>query len=206
VNRDTAAGPTAENASAAEAHGRAFIYRFLSRVLEREVDAALLDQAGRLVELGLLQYRPLHENLEHLAVDYCRLFVLPERGLAPYQSVQSVENQLWGERAGEMSAYLSRLGLAPARGFLPDHAAVQLAVMAQLIERQSRVGAGDGSQATLADIDIDRPAQFFRSFLRWLPEYFERVATYAETAFYRAAASLGSAYLRQEEQRVAAPE
>ncbi len=178
------------------------IYRFLSRVLEREVDTALLDQAARLTDLGILERRVLDEDPECLAVDYCRLFVLPGRGLAPYQSVQSPENQLCGEPTSAMSQHLARLGLAPAKGFIADHAAVQLAVIAHLLESATQAEADDPALGTGPDVDY-AVSEFFNAFLHWLPEYFERVATHAETAFYRAIAELGSAFLRREA-RVAA--
>lgn len=177
--------------------GRCHLYEFLSRVLEREADATLLDSTKQLAQLGLLDYNPAQpEDLEDLAVDYCRLFILPQSKLAPYQSVQSAENEYWGERASAMQNYLTQLGLTTAQGFMPDHAAIELAVMARLVQWEAEAYQ-EKAQAELQELRR-LEADFYRNFLDWLPAYLERVQAYAQSFFYRTISRYGLTFLQAE--------
>ncbi len=128
------------------------------------------------------------EAFERLRADYTRLFIGPDRVLAPpWESVHlSVDRLLFQEQTLEVRAWYQRYGLAAARlhSEPDDHIGLELAFLSHLamlgtdaIERQKHTELAellDAQQSFLSD----HP-------LKWAPAWCDAVATHAQTTFYR---------------------
>lgn len=147
--------------------------------------AALSDQRGGDVDGALLD----------LAVDYAQLFIGPGPGQAPpFESVYtSPERRLYADAYADVIEVLHREGLSVDKAFSApaDHAAVELAVAAHLLES----GTDDAT--------ADRAARFLEDHvLNWFPRWCSDIVTHARTDFYRGLGRLMAAFLETERGRL----
>ncbi len=205
---------------------RSDLYRWFSSVFAQEQTRAswdvqtspefleLLEARAREFGLGepavtlasyLTEHAPEHldELLLDLAVDFAQLFIGPGPGKAPpYESVfTSQDGRLYGDAYADVIETLRREGIGVADGFAApaDHAAVELAVVAHLIDRV------DGDVELPATAAPDAEASFLQSHvLNWFPRWLEHVEREAATLFYRSAAQLLAAFLEREKARLEA--
>jgi TorA maturation chaperone TorD len=186
------------------------IYALCARLFATEVDAPLYEVLTReptrslLSSLGLMPEEMRGgstpaEALEVLAVEYCRLFVGPQPACPPFASACRGEVLLGGRARTRLEEFLARNGLQPTEYLVriasPDHAAVELAVLAQLHER-AHAGAEEGGEAA----ETDRALREFLTghVLPWMPEWLHGVEVQARHPVYRCAAQLGLALLEEE--------
>ncbi len=202
---------------------RADLYRWFSSVFAREQDRAswelqtspefleLLEERAAAFELGegaaaLAEYLGEHaegdldELLLTLAVDYAQLFIGPGPGQAPpFESVYTSEDgRLYGDAYAKVVETLHREGIAVDKTFSApaDHVAVELAVMAHLIDRVS-----EGAELP-AGADPEADAAFLASHvLPWFPRWLAQVEAHAKTPFYRAAGRMLTSFLAGERAR-----
>ncbi len=194
--------PTKTAALDLRAAERAGIYRWLSGIFAREptVDAlriygsvdgrALLDELGDIPALApaaeamhALVSDSTDAGLKTTALDlsgeFARLFlgVGGRRSAPPYQSFYvGAEGRLMQHTVSTMQIELKQLGARLAEGFpdLPDHIAVQLAVMGELVQTAGPVKQADYLKHRL---------------LNWTDEFRDRCAAACPSGFYAAAAS-----------------
>jgi len=202
---------------------RSDLYRWFSSVFAREQDRdtwetqtsdAFLDLLdARAAEFGLeaealalaevlAGHRDddIDELLLELAVDYAQLFIGPGPGQAPpFESVYtSKDGRLYGDAYAAVIDTLQREQIAVAKEFTApaDHAAVELAILAHLIERDGAAGA-DGAGPDAAE------ATFLKEHvLNWFPGWLSHIDEHARTDFYRAAARLLRRFLVGEGSRL----
>lgn len=205
---------------------RSDLYRWFSSVFAQEQTAASWDVQSSPEFLELLELRAGEFDLgepaatlasyltEHaaedsdellldLAVDFAQLFIGPGPGKAPpYESVfTSEDGRLYGDAYADVIQTLRREGIGVADGFAApaDHAAVELAVVAHLIDRV------DGDEELPATATPDAEASFLRDHvMNWFPRWLEHVEREARTAFYRSAAQLLTVFLERERARLEA--
>ena len=198
---------------------RADLYRWFSSVFARELDAAawqshtsdpflsaLTDQARALgVEdsiTPLRDYLGAHgdddpeDAVLALAIDYARLFIGPGAGEAPpYESLyEGPKARLYGDAYADMIDFLHSEGIVVDDSFHApaDHAAVELSVMAHLLER-----AEEGDEAA----GVHAATFFRRHLMRWFPLWCERIGETAATDFYRGVSRFLKAFLDGEARR-----
>ena len=115
------------------------IFELLGTVWLREVDETIIE-----VWNGASEFiaEVLHEpavvlesgQLEHLATEYCRLFIGPKQHFPPIQSIWT-SGQLDGNSTKSMRLYRERLGCGEGsgEGVTPDHLGVQMQLFAILL-------------------------------------------------------------------------
>jgi len=195
---------------------RADLYRWFSSLLARELDTAAwashtddaflsaLTEQARVLDIEdsvstLRDYLSTHsgddpdEAVLALAVDYARLFIGPGPGEAPpYESLyEGPKARLYGEAYADVIDFLHSEGIVVDDSFHApaDHAAVELSVMAHLLDRLEEGDTAAGLHA----------ATFFRRHLTsWFPQWCERVQETAETGFYRGVSRFLDAFLHTE--------
>lgn len=208
---------TREQANAAETRARGSIYGLFSRILMGEpsiglvtaLESALGDELQVLHQGRQADGRELDETdqIEELAVQYARLFLGPGPHISPHESVQSPQGtapQLWGEATVAVNRFIERLGVefTAYRGMLPDHAAVELAVMQKLCEREAE--AIDEEKQD----DIEQARSLQREFLldhlgRWFAAFCEEVIASASAApYYRETTRLARDFVVAEVESV----
>lgn len=202
-------------------NARSDLYRWFSSVFAREQDRASWELQIGDDFLGLLAQRAESFGLEaeaegladaleaqrggdvealllELAVDYAQLFIGPGPGKAPpFESIYtSADGRLFGDAYAAVVETLHREEIAVAKEFSApaDHAAVELAVVAHLIDRDS--GSDGEAPSPAADA-------FLREHvLSWFPRWLKLVEDNAATGFYRTAARFLAAFLAREGERV----
>ena len=196
--------------SKAEFQGRADLYRLLSRLYRAEVDEALLDSLKALalpeenedLKQGTADLRDYLSScgpnaVEDLAVDYAATFLAAgsAEGAAalPCESVYTSPKRIFMQEAWEqVSRLYAEKGLGKDEGLsdlMEDHAALELAFMAWLIEN----GTVQEQKAFLED-----------HLLNWLPAFAADVEQYGRTPFYKAVAKITLGFLRLEHGLLAA--
>lgn len=128
---------------------------------------------------------------EGLLVEYARLFVGPQRVLAPpYGSVYLEEGRrVMGDSTLEALQAYREAGLRLDADFkeLPDHVAVELEFVAFLAAQAAAArAAGEGPEADRRR--AAREAFLDRHLRRWAPAFCARIAEGTEHPFYRALA------------------
>lgn len=130
---------------------------------------------------------------DEIGEDFMRLFVGPDRTLAPpYESVYlGGEGLLFDAATLDVRGHYARYGIeVVGKGRVPDdHLAHELHFAAHLAGiAEARLGAGDeeGAEDVLVDL-----AEFLENHLgRWAATFAARVEAGARTGFYRGAALL----------------
>lgn len=179
------------------------------RVLCREIDAQLYRQmqdSDRRMDPGdapltdpVLALRTETEALEELAVEFCRLFVGPRPVCPPYASEQFGEIKAGGRAAHDIEAFMSRHALRAALHAQDaildkDHLAVELAVLAHLL--QMAAGAVTGEQAR-AEAWAAAHDLLHRHILPWACDYLGRLENAARYAPYTTVAHLARKVLEE---------
>lgn len=203
---------------------RADLYRWFSSLFARELDAeawkshvnedfvAALDEQAR--ELGLeedasalrgylLAHREddVDEAVLALAVDYARLFIGPGPGEAPpYESIYTSPNgRLYADAYAGVQDVLQREKIGVAEDFHApvDHAAVELSIMAHLLD------GGEASEPSTGAHGSESARDFFdQHIMNWFPDWTAHIDARAETDFYRGVTRFMMAFLRGESQRL----
>lgn len=175
------------------------VYGFLSATLQRPLSASMLGTirsaefvealAAAGVELDeAFTSSPEAALLDRLAIDYTQLFHGPHRHIPPYESVQTTDDggEINGPAASTVRDFFESSGFTfdPVCGELPDHIAVELEFMAELVRREaSAMQSGD---ATAAECWKTRRREFFVAHIGvWGSKFGRAVHDQAETTFYK---------------------
>ncbi|MDF2627576.1 MAG: putative component of anaerobic dehydrogenase [Symbiobacteriaceae bacterium] len=190
-----------------EALARSNIYGFLSRVTRAEVDAALLAEFRQpevmhaMQEVGADLWLALAATddaslLEHLSLAYASLFLF---GVNPHGSVNRGEGQLWGESTVAANEFLAEAGLAVEgdTSLLPDHIAMELAVMQHLAAEEA-AALSAGNLARTAEVRALQVRYLQEHLGVWGMAFFAQAEEKATHAFYRLMARLGKEFLALE--------
>jgi putative dimethyl sulfoxide reductase chaperone len=145
--------------------------------------------------------QPEDELLEALAVDYTQLFDGPRGHMPPYESVQRARDggELNGEAAAHIRGFLADRGfrLTEQRDNLPDHIAVELEIMAALLQLEADAWRA-GDREAVQQCRDDQRAFFVAHPGGWGPEFGRRIEARAETTFYQAVGRLLTGFLEVE--------
>ena len=142
------------------------------------------------------------EALETLAIDFTHLFHDPHDHIPLYESVttdKAQNGELFGAATASVRTFIEDAGLECRDNFaaLPDHISVELELMAKLLRKES------AAWSARETAEAEQLRQAARRFLEkhlgaWGPDFADRVAVRAETAFYRTIAQLLANFLRME--------
>jgi TorA maturation chaperone TorD len=133
-------------------------------------------------------------QIESLRQDYQRLFIGPNRLLAPpWESVYRADDHLlFGQSTLEVREVYARFGLqTPKLNCEPDdHIGLELAFLSHLCQRG--IAAIEGRDITALRYVLDTQRDFLSNhLLQWTPGFFTRVCEGAETLYYCGIARLG---------------
>ena len=169
------------------------VYRLLSRLWLREIDAELLSRLqsepmrSALSELGM---EVPASTVDELGIEYCRLFVGPRDHMPPVQSVW-LRSELDTELTTSVRHYAELLGYGLYPQDMPDHLGVQLGLMAHAI---SLVEENPGTQE-YQEIASD----FFRRHLTWPTDLLQAVQKRSDASFYASLAAITQQFLKLEQ-------
>ncbi|MBU1599719.1 molecular chaperone TorD family protein [bacterium] len=184
------------------------IYKLLSRVFMREVDAGFLRQLrtecfyetlkGVGINLGP-EFLNQEEDalLENLAVEYAYLFIVPGK-VYLYESVYSDSGLLYGEPAKQVEDFYQKCGLKVTDDTLmPDHIGLELELMSYLKQRQFEAGEEGNEAGVLKWTEL---AQEFMGAHpgKWAEEFFSSVQQESLDPFYKQMAELGKRLMEIE--------
>ena len=127
---------------------------------------------------------PDADQLDALAVEYCRLFIGPRDHLPPIQSVWEA-SQLQSEIADSVRAFCDLYGyVLPAKySGIIDHLGVELDIMSSALDRVAIPDAAN---------------EFFRRHLTWTDDFFKAAQASAESAFYKSLILVTGEFLQSE--------
>lgn len=192
---------------AEEAERISAVYKLLSKIFIREVDARFLRQlrtecfCESLRSAGIdfggeFLSRNEEELLEDLAVEYARLFIVPGISLSPYESVYA-EGMLCGESAQQVSNFYRKCGLKiEDETLMTDHIGLELELMSYLKQKEAEA-MKNGNQDTSRWIELQK--EFVSEHLgKWAPRFFAMAEEGTECPFYKEMARLGRELVRLE--------
>ena len=145
--------------------------------------------------------QPDDDQLEALAIEYARLFIGPGGHIAPYAAIYlgGEGASLWGPETAWVKGFIENAGFdyKPDYHDLPDHIAVELEFMQEIIAREARaLEKGDAAEAG----DLQRIEEEFltRHLVKWVPEFCRKIEGEAELPFYKKIAILTRDFLVSE--------
>lgn len=200
-----------------EAEARCGIYRLLARVFRAEMDkefvlflrnpatVAALAAAGCDLDDDVLQ-TPASVLIDTMAVEYSALFLGPGGHIAPYESVQIVDDgggSLNGPETVAVARYLEAAGFVYDGDYhgLPDHIGIELEFLASLTATEAQAWQNRDAQAARNSLTFQRDFMD-RHLSKWAGKFFDQVIKRAEHPFYRAVSALGAAFLSRERTEV----
>ncbi|SFI07121.1 chaperone TorD involved in molybdoenzyme TorA maturation [Tindallia magadiensis] len=136
-----------------------------------------------------MNQRILTKQDEDLAVEYAHIFIMPE-GVKAYESVYRSKDQLVMQEPWEKvrAFYLNHgLKIEGEKSHPEDHASVELAFMALLVENQKT--------------EEVQKEFFHQHILCWMPQLFKDIKNNPKADFYATVAEYGDAFLEQEKRR-----
>jgi len=211
--------------NASEVNARAAVYGLLALAYHGPPDAALvsrIDSCAKIaVEAGLarigrmLAELPLlarEEPAERTRQDFHDLFMVPGPSyVAPYESVYRdapieargrLSPRTFGPSTQAVTAFYGRVGLQVSQTYteLPDYVGLELACMEYLCIREAQYLEARSYEAAARARALE--CSFLREHLSvWLPSLEARIREKAKTAYFRALASLTTAWVREEANR-----
>lgn len=163
------------------------VYALLGRLWLQELDEPLLAEFESEPLRGAFQsvtgQELPTEELDHLAAEYCRLFVGPKEHFPPIQSVWQ-EGKLDSEISTSVRSFASAISYAPLSAYpntLIDHLGIELEIMSRSLQLFShQISNGIPSDETEAFAQ-----EFFRRHLCWTDRFIAAAARSTELVFYK---------------------
>lgn len=190
---------------------RAKLYGILGHSFSRELTPEF---AQELADIGFLEAlanaapdaafasNPRALNLEALAVEYARLFVVPGPQTPPYASVYRTDDnragELWGETTGEVKRFMAHYGLELGKsGVIPDHISILFEFMEKLLWAKIEVQQQNDFNA-VAEADKIITQFFTRYIAPWVETFLLRIFKAKPLPFYSAIVSFTREFIAQE--------
>jgi len=135
---------------------------------------------------------------EELLIDYAKLFVGPNKLIAPpYASVYiEKERKVMGDSTIKTMEFYREAGLEISKDFkeLPDHVAVELEFMYYLIFKEVEALRKSDIETTSRFIEMQH--RFLNSFLGlWINSFCEKIKSGTDNEFYKALAECASVFV-----------
>lgn len=185
------------------------VYKLLSKVFIREVDAQFLRQLKTPCFYNSLKSAGIdfgdkfinqneRELLENLAVEYARLFIIPGCNVYLYESVYTdTAKMFYGKSAQQVKDFYQRCGMEIVdKTLMPNHIGLELELMSYLKQKEAEA-LENGKQ------DASRWQKLQKEFIsthlgKWATQFFSRVEEEAKHPFYKEMAKLGKQLIKEE--------
>jgi TorA maturation chaperone TorD len=197
---------------------RSNIYGFLSSMFREEITAERLRQIKTpaikevLSEMGF-QYEVFSQKdqdqlLEDLAVEYCRLFLGPDKHISPHESVHHQRDDgdwgsHWGGSTVDVKKFIETTGLEYKQGYtgMPDHISAELDFMKEAAGREAQAIEEKDWEGALYCQKMER--KFICDHLiKWIPEFCDKVISQAEISFYGDLADVTKKFIELESEEI----
>lgn len=179
---------------------RACLYTFFSRLFTNQTRAKDLEQYADFLTSVSGDYAGIGRDLQDvitewsakddagriMRTEYARLFIVAG-GVRPYESVyRGSERLLMGEPWLEVKSFYRENGLVLEKPDMhpEDHASVELAFMAYLIEYGGKVE--------------EQKSFFEKHIYQWLPQVFNDLQENEQACFFKDMAECGQSFMEQE--------
>lgn len=155
------------------------------RLLQKEENQKLL-RSHDMDCLSDIKHLPIEQQVESLAIEYTRLFLMPQRPASPHESIQRGEGRLWGKSTAEVDKIYKRFGFKLDEGFkdTPDHISAELSFLAQLTRLESEYDI-----ASLMDVKkgvLEVKKSFLKNhILEWFPGFRDGIIKAARLSYYK---------------------
>lgn len=195
--------------SVTETTNRVGLYQFYSSIFLREPGAATLQLFGNpdwqaaFEELGVSLPQANDSMIDELAVDYCQIFIGPQKAVPPIQSVWQ-SGQLQSNSIESMNRYLEFIQPA-TETTVKDHFGLQLEVMALILRTEIEQSAQDTAEPIehAEKHELDTLAEsFFGEHIEWSFPMIQAAAAKAVTDFYRTVLNSCLEFVAQEKQAI----
>jgi len=197
--------------SACETTNRVGLYQFYSSIFLQEPDASTLELfqnpewQSAFEELGVMSPLASPSVIDDLAVDFCQIFIGPQKAVPPIQSVWQ-SGQLQSNCIESMNRYLEFIQPATETS-VKDHFGSQLEVMALILRALMGQSAEDSAKPTeqAEQTDLDSLAvSFFGDHIEWALPMIQSAAAKAETDFYNTVLNSCLEFVTQEKLAISA--
>lgn len=140
--------------------------------------------AGAAKAAGKMELSLEYCTQDQLSVDHATLFLGPfELMAAPYGSVYIEKHrQVMGESTLEVLKFYQEAGLSVDNKEPPDHIAIELEFMHHLCLKEAEARAAGNQAEILRNSELQ--AQFFHTFLHWVPQFCESIKKGTTNPFY----------------------
>lgn len=179
---------------------RVYIYAFLSRLFESEIDKKLLDDLknksdilGMIGEASLTWINEMDETevLETLSVDFTSLFLMNSQQPIESSILDDKEEVLIGLQNPVMGFYFQHgfdLNLQHSKLQTPDHISIEFGFMQNVLQK--------GESKTAYEF-------LTQHIMKWAPAYLLTIAESADTPFYRELCEFTVEFLMADYEQVA---
>jgi TorA maturation chaperone TorD len=197
---------------------RSRVYGLLATVFRAEPNEAFVNDlrgprfSGAFADLGIdlgeeFRTTPVSEIVEHLAVEFTRLFLGPGHHISAHESIfTEVDGELgglWGASTVEVKKFIETTGLGYESEFtgLPDHISVELELMRKLSEWEAaKWSENDSGSAGYCQTVQKKFVE--EHLLRWAPKFCDQVIDKASMPFYREMAEVTKNFLELDHQLI----
>ena len=152
--------------------------------------AAELSGSGLDLLHGLDHLTPA-EQVEAIAVEYCRLFIGPGQNMPLHESIAKQEGRYWGDTTVAVNKAYQAAGfeVGDQATEMPDHIGIELEFLAHLCEREANaIETGDRTAAERAREARQRFAS--EHLVGWLTTLAADVERRADLAYYKQAVAM----------------
>lgn len=202
-----------------QAQQRSNVYGFLARVYRKELTPEILarikdpdfrDVLSCLdVQLGDDFFSvPEAILIEHLSIEYTRLFLGPGRHISPHESVHYERDdgdwgKLWGASTVEVKKFVESLGLKykETDTSIPDHISVELELMQKLVDRERQAWEKNDEKEATHYQKIEKKFMVDH-MIQWIPGFCDKVIVEAEFSFYREMARITQSFILFEKEEL----
>ena len=197
---------------------RSNIYGFLSSLFREEITDERLRQIKDpaikevLSEMGF-QYEVFSQKdqdqlLEDLAVEYCRLFLGPDKHISPHESVHHQRDDgdwgtHWGASTVDVKKFIETAGLEYKQEYtgMPDHISAELDFMKEAAEREAQALEENDWEGALYCQKMEK--KFISDHLiKWIPAFCDKIISQAEISFYGDLADVTKKFIELESEEI----
>ncbi len=200
------------------ARTRSNIYGFLSALFREEINAERLSQIKDpgiqevLSEMGIrydiFSQKDQDQLLEDLAVEYCRLFLGPDKHISPHESIHHQRDDgdwgaHWGGSTVDVKKFIETAGLEYKQEYtgMPDHISVELEFMKEAAGREAQAIEEKDWEGVHYCQKMEKKF-ICEHLIKWIPDFCDKIISQAEMSFYGDLADITKKFIALEVEEI----